>query len=309
MTGCPAPHGDDSAARGDSEAPLPAYEGPNVVLVLIDGVRYSEGLGDPEASWTPELHALAAQGCAPGPMLNQGTTTTKYGTASIHTGVWNAWVAESNQHPAHYSQPTHWEYLRASHDLPPERVIYALPGYSDGSVWKPSYDEDFGPDVWPLILNEGWSDAAVVEAFLGAVDEHEPVFSMVYLPDVDSAGHAGLWEDYTATVAEADRLVGLLWDALQERPTYAGNTVLMVTSDHGRHDDAHGGFTHHGCDCDGCREVGFLAVGPGVDPACAPSEPWELVDIVPTLGALQGWVPATTDGEVMEAMLLEEEPG
>jgi hypothetical protein len=287
---------------GDSVAPLPPYEGPRVVLVLIDGARYTEVLGDPEATWSPRLAALAEQGCAPGPMLNQGWTTTKYGTASIHTGVWNAWVAESNQHDAHYRYPTHWEYLRASYDLPPERVLYVLPGYDIGSVWKPSYEADHGPATWPLILNEGWGDAAVVDSAIAALDEHDPVFTMVYLPDTDGAGHDGVWEDYVATITEADRLVGMLWDALQARPAYADNTVLLVTSDHGRHDDEHGGFANHGCDCDGCREVMFLALGPGVDPACDPVKPWELVDIVPTIGAIQGWEPVMGDGGSMRGL-------
>ena len=299
LIGCPTTT-DDSADSDVPDEPLPAYEGPRVVLVLIDGARYTETLGDPKALYTPELAALAEHGCAPGPMLNEGSTVTKYGTASIHTGIWNAWADANGDYDAHYRYPTHWEYLRSGYDLPPERVLYVLPGYDDSSVWKPSYDEAFGPEFWPLILNEGWGDADVVDNAIQALDTHDPVFSMVYLPDVDGAGHSGIWEDYLATVTEADRLVGELWTALQARPAYADNTVLMVTSDHGRHDDEHGGFTNHGCDCDGCQQVTFLAVGPGVDPACAPSRDWQLVDIVPTIGAIQGWVPEHTEGAVME---------
>ncbi len=294
LLGCPA------AVEDSGDPPtLPAYEGPRVVLVLIDGARYGEVLGDLEATWSPELAALADQGCAPGPMLNRGRTTTKFGTASIHTGIWNAWVGESNQHDAHFAYPTHWEYLRASYDLPAERALYVLPGYDDESVWKPSFHEDYGPDYWPLIVNQGHSDADVFEAFVDRLDDLDPVFSMVYGSDVDSAGHYGTWKDYTSTIAEADRLVGWLWDELQSRPAYADNTVLLVTSDHGRHDDDNGGYANHGCDCDGCREVMFLAVGPGIDLDCDPVKPWELVDIVPTIGALQGWEPVMSDGGVM----------
>jgi hypothetical protein len=300
LTGCPTTTQDS----GEPVVSLPPYEGPRAVLVLIDGARYTEVLGDAEASWSPELAALAAQGCAPGPILNLGVTTTKYGTASVHTSIWNAWADANGDYDAHFRYPTHWEYLRSAWDLPPERVLYVLPGYDDVSVWKPSYHEDYGPDVWPLIVNEGSSDADVVDSFIGLLDSHDPVFSMVYLSDVDGAGHDGVWADYTAAIAEADRLVGELWRELQARAAYADNTVLMVTSDHGRHDDDNGGFQDHGCDCDGCQEVMFLAAGPGVNPACAPTRDWELVDIVPTLGAIQGYVPEHTEGAVMEGLLL-----
>jgi arylsulfatase A-like enzyme len=39
---------------------------------------------------------------------------------------------------------------------------------------------------------------------------------------------------------------------------------MFITSDHGRHDDAHGGFQNHGDDCEGCRHIPFLALGPGI---------------------------------------------
>ena len=38
---------------------------------------------------------------------------------------------------------------------------------------------------------------------------------------------------------------------------------MFVSSDHGRHDDAHGGFQHHGCSCEGCRHIIGLGIGPG----------------------------------------------
>lgn len=301
LAGCPTPRTVDSA---DSEAPLSPYEGLRTVLVVIDGVRYTEGLGDPKAGWVPEQAALAEQGCAPGPMWNNGGTVTKFGTASIHTSIWNAWSEGGVGEDDHYHYPTHWEYLRKQRGVEQDRALYVLPGYNEASVWKPSYREGYGPEYWPLIVNEGVRDADTTQALVDRLDSHDPVFSMLYLPDVDSAGHYEGWDAYVATIAEADRLVGLLWEELQARPAFADNTVMMVTSDHGRHDDENGGFVDHGCGCDGCRQVGFLAVGPGIDPACEAGREWELVDIVPTLGAIQGYVPDDTQGSVMEGMFL-----
>jgi hypothetical protein len=75
---------------------------------------------------------------------------------------------------------------------------------------------------------------------------------------------------------------------------------LFVTSDHGRHDDSHGGFQDHGDGCDGCREVTFLAVGPHIDPLCpAAAPPRTLADITPTLGRILGYDAEHSEGEVM----------
>lgn len=296
LAGCPEP------------TPPPegwTWPGSRVVLVVIDGARYTETLGDPTETWTPRLHGLAREGCAPGPALNLGNTITPYGTASIHTGVWDAWTDDTADHDAHFDAPTHWEYFRKARNAPEEAALFALPGYSWDDIWKPSYDAEYGEDWWPVIRNDGGSDAGVAATFLEAMADPALALAVVYLPAVDGAGHSEDWDRYTAAVSEADRLVGEMWDAIQADPAWRDRTTLLVTSDHGRHDDDHGGFAHHGCSCDGCRQVTFVAAGPDVDPDCAPDRDWTLVDIVPTLGRLLGFTPRDTHGAMMDGLFRE----
>ena len=55
----------------------------------------------------------------------------------------------------------------------------------------------------------------------------------------------------------------LLWNKIQSDPVYNHKTTMFVSSDHGRHDDAHGGFQHHGCSCEGCRHIIGFGIGRG----------------------------------------------
>ena len=45
-----------------------------MVLVIIDGLRYTEGLGHPTRAYVPEMDALAADGTIIEPFTNDGYT-------------------------------------------------------------------------------------------------------------------------------------------------------------------------------------------------------------------------------------------
>jgi len=277
-----------------------------VVLVIIDGARYTEmlGDGDPAGKHTPNLHALAREGCSLGntPILNIGETTTIYGVNTIHSGKWNSWVEDSSSGEVFQTVPTHWEYFRKQQGQAQDAAAYFLKYMGAGYVWKPSRHDEYGPDYWPSISAYGTTDRHVTEKWQSAVSSTAPRLSVLYLEDVDGGGHTGDWETYTDAIREADRLVGVLWQAIGADPAYAGKTTLIVTSDHGRHDDAHGGFQWHGDACNGCRRVTFLAVGPGVRRDCAQpeGEPYTIADITPTIGRILGYTAPYADGKVMD---------
>lgn len=59
-----------------------------------------------------------------------------------------------------------------------------------------------------------------------------------------------------------------------------------MTNDHGRHDDAHGGFEKHGDSCEGCRHILCLAVGRGFPAHRVIKQRRTQCDIAPTIGEL-----------------------
>ncbi|MBE0557710.1 MAG: T9SS type A sorting domain-containing protein, partial [Proteobacteria bacterium] len=115
---------------------------------------------------------------------------------------------------------------------------------------------------------------------------NKPRIVVINFPDVDVAGHAGNFSLYLSAIRRADSLTAELWDVLESDPNYAGTTTMFVTNDHGRHDDANGGFQNHGDSCEGCRHIILLAVGRSIPPDRVADARRSQIDIAPTVGGL-----------------------
>ncbi|NOR86162.1 MAG: T9SS type A sorting domain-containing protein [Bacteroidales bacterium] len=131
------------------------------------------------------------------------------------------------------------------------------------------------------------------------MDTHHPHFIWVYLADVDHAGHSGNWTEYINAITTADGIVGDLWRHLQNDPFYKDSTTLFITNDHGRHDDQHGGFQGHGCGCEGCRHIEFIAVGPSIKKGFVSNQVRNIPDMAVSASYLLGIDPEYSTGEVM----------
>ncbi|MBK7869048.1 MAG: hypothetical protein IPJ75_19750 [Ignavibacteriales bacterium] len=60
-----------------------------VVLVIIDGARYSETLGDTAGTYTPNMKRLALEGAVIDSFFNNGATVTSRGVPAIWSGSWS----------------------------------------------------------------------------------------------------------------------------------------------------------------------------------------------------------------------------
>lgn len=276
-----------------------AFETEHVVLVVIDGLRYSEGLGDPGHTYVPEMYALSQEGTIIEPFTNDGVTKTWRAIPAIWCGAWTEVYTFSDPDCGgsenNYSElPTVFEYYRKQLLKPEEDCIYVLKDV--GCVWKGSFDTDYGPDYWPLYHVVGSTDLDVWHEAESLLSTYTPSLMLLYFAQVDQAGHSGDWDYYTSTIAVADSIVGMLWDFLESHPTYSGKTTMLVTNDHGRHDY---NFSGHGDDCPGCRTIQLLAVGPDIKEGFVSTIPRTIPDITPTLGALLGFVADDATGAVM----------
>jgi len=277
----------------------PATEPTRVVVLVIDGARYTETFGDANHTYVKFMwNQLRPQGTLFTNFRNEGQTSTNPGHASIATGTWQYIANDGSERP---SMPTFFEYYR--HDLArPQTQCYMIAGKSKLDVIAYSTHGDYGA-VYGATADVGLgSDEATFQAAVSDMSSHHPRLVFINFADVDRAGHSGNWNNYVSAIATADSLAYELWNFLQSDSFYAGKTVFMITNDHGRHDDAHGGFTSHGDGCEGCRHIMLLALGSGIKQNYTVSTTRTQIDICPTVASIMGFQAAYAAGSVMSEM-------
>ncbi|MEQ1834723.1 MAG: alkaline phosphatase family protein [Candidatus Eisenbacteria bacterium] len=276
----------------------------HVVIVVIDGARYSETFGDPTLGQVPRIgQDLAAIGAEAGTFRNVGVTNTVPGMSAIMTGTLQPIANDGSERP---HLPTLCEYLRKDAGVPDSLVrIVALkqklhvlaasdhPAY--GLAWAGhAHVGDFAGDL---------------DVFLAARAEllqYRPKFMLFHMGMTDIYGHQNDWPNYLASIHLADSLVWQLWTDLQADPEFAGHTTLFVTNDHGRHDNSHGGFVNHGDGCAGCQRIMMIVAGPDTKTSyvSGPAH-WDQRDITSTAAHLLGVAMPYAQGQVMDDLLLE----
>lgn len=270
---------------------------PKIILFIIDGVRFSETFGDPAHEHIPELWSqLRPLGTTVPNFRNRVITKTVPGHASTLTGTWQDVANDGSERP---TRPTIFEYFRQA-TAAPERDAVLVGGktklaacaYSD----HPSYGSAFGART---VL--GLADTTVYDSLISILQYDQPHLVMASFSQVDTYGHSGVWDDYVRQIAVVDSLARLTWQYLQSDPFYTGQTWLFISGDHGRHDDASGGFQSHGDPCEGCQRLTFMALGPGIRTGQAVPENYMFTqrDLCPTIGHILDIPTPFTEGHII----------
>ena len=270
-----------------------------IMIIIIDGARYTETLGDLSESYTPQMWNLARQGTMISQFKNDMHTYTSRAIPALWSGTWtdvHDTIYQGNS-TKYALSPSVFEYYRKQKNMPANECFYVL-RYME-NLWLPSFKQDYGPNYWPEFHSTGATDRDVANEVKLVMDTHHPHFIWVYLADVDHAGHSGNWTEYLNTIRIADSIVGNLWDYLQSDPFYKESTTLFITNDHGRHDSQHGGFQGHGCGCEGCRHIEFIALGPSIKEGFISNQERNIPDMAVTASYLLGVNPEYSTGEVM----------
>jgi hypothetical protein len=291
--------GQARADEGPGEAP-PAYRTKHVIVAVMDGVRYSETFGDPEHRLVPRMWTeLAPQGTLYTGFYNRGVTVTRQGHSTIASGTYQV-VPNGG---ARLTRPTFFDYFREETGAPADQA-WAIFGKGDYSFAPysscPTYQDRWAPRATIGVgENSLEDDRKVLETALSVMREHQPRLMFLNFGYTDHIGHLGTFDEYTRAVTNVDALFADLWAAIQADPEYRDSTTLILTNDHGRHDDAHGGFHGHGDGDEGCRHVFFLVLGPDTRQGAVVADPAEQIDIAPTVGELLGFQTPLAEGRVL----------
>ena len=143
-------------------------------------------------------------------------------------------------------------------------------------VFDQSYDEvngaedvtgeDDGRDKIDRFVYDS-DTGALVERFVQEMTDDPVRYAFVHLRDPDTAGHWRNWDTrsgtpYMGSVERIDLMIGRVFDLVESSPALAGNTVIILTSDHGG-----GGSWHNHGDAGSIQNytIPFYVWGAGVE--------------------------------------------
>ena len=304
----PAPSTGRADKANQTTPSRPSYRTRNVFVVSIDGLRSAEAFDaeDPSARIPVMWNRLRPQGSLYRSFYNLGATWT---TPGNHTIVDGCWEMTPNSEGLRYFRPhcpTMFEYYRNANPEMPEEKVWAILGKSNCDLshysWHPLFGESHAASLVPSVGSDRWDRAAWSDLKRVIVDHH-PSLVFLHLGEVDHAGHTE-WGWYLEAILDADRIVGELWDLVQSDPEYRDQTTLLVTTDHGRHDDEHGGFKSHGGISEGDKRLFLLAIGPDIKAGVEFTDLRQQTDICPTVGELLSFDTPLAAGTVMGEMIV-----
>ena len=291
----------------EKDVVIPQYKTQHLIIVVVDGPRWSETWGDPQRQYIPfRAHTLAKEGAWCINMRNKGTTSTNPGHSAITTGRYESINNSGQQFPYN---PSFLQYWLKHSGMPAEKawIITSkdkLHVLSDcmNSEWQGKYKPSI--DCGVAGYGTGYREDSVTFAHaLDILEKHHPTIALINFKEPDASGHAANWNAYITGITETDEYCRKLWDFLQKDDLYKGTTTMFITNDHGRHLNGHAdGFVSHGDGCDGCEHIEFVAVGPDVVKGMIDNEERSQVDIAVTAAHLLGLKMENTDGKAMVEM-------
>ncbi len=97
------------------------------------------------------------------------------------------------------------------------------------------------PQVWPTVRH----DAFTHHYALSHLAQAKPRVLYVAYGETDDFAHDGRYDQVLNAAQRTDRFLSELWNAVQADPDYHDNTVLLITTDHGRGEAPLETWQHH----------------------------------------------------------------
>lgn len=285
----------------------PHYKTKHVIILVVDGARYSETWGDSARQYIPFCSGqLFREGVMLTNFRNNGNTWTSAGHDAMCTGIYEPLDNGGNQLPSH---PSIFQYWRKATHQPMEKAwvitskdkLYVLANTAD-STWQSQYTPRYDCGVNGPFTGYR-HDSLTYQKVISVFSTYHPDLMLVNFREPDYSGHQANWPNYIAGISSTDHYIAQIWNYLQNDPYYKGTTTLIVTNDHGRHlDGVYDGYVSHGDNCEGCRHIEFIAAGPDFKQGATLDVNYDLADIPKTISELMGFSMPTGNGQVMREL-------
>ena len=168
-----------------------------------------------------------------------------------------------------------------------------LPANGEGApVVNPRTETDRLLNEFAADLPPYWGatrfDAPTMAGALECLKRDRPRVLWVMLGETDEWGHERRYDMYLDAMWRSDRFVKRLWETAQSMPEYAGQTALLVATDHGRGATVTD-WTDHGRKVPAAERVWMAVMGPDTEPlGVRASAPATLSQLAATVAALAG---------------------
>jgi hypothetical protein len=283
---------------------IKGYETQYVFVLVIDGPRMSETFGDSTHQYIPNLsNVLAPQGVLLKNFRNNGVTHTNPGHTAIATGVYQRLKNNGEELP---KNPSMFQYFLKEKGLDSTNAwVIASKGKLNvlGNTGDRKWKNVHTPSLYCGVNGAGMGYAGDNDTWKAAqniLTKYHPKLVLINLLEVDVKGHQNKWEEYLVALKNTDQKALELWNFIQSDSIYKDKTTLFITNDHGRHPDGHkDGFVSHGDNCEGCRSIYLIALGPDFKKNVQLPNAYEQLDISKTIAQMLNFEFPVSKGEVM----------
>jgi alkaline phosphatase len=236
----------------------------NVIVVIIDGPRYSETFGDSTFQNIPKQHQLIENCAFLENFSNSGNTFTVPGHAAILAGFYENLANNGSEYPVNQTIMNYWlnatDYTANDASLICSKDKLQVLAGNNPNEKKPFLDCGISG------LGSGYRyDSITHNHVMQKLSSSQQRMMIINYLGPDSKGHQANWTEYIAAIKETDLYVFEIWNLIQSNPNYKDKTTLIVTNDHGRHpNNIADGFVSHGDGCEGCRKIQCQVYSPDV---------------------------------------------
>jgi len=278
----------------------------HVIIVVMDGARYQETFGDSLRRYIPYLNRLKHQGFLYTNFQNNGPTLTNSGHASILTGNYQCIKNNGSQLP---KNPNLFQYYQREKGIDKTKTwivsskgkLEMLANAKNRKWWNRYMPMTYCGVRGQSVVYEG--DNQNYEKVKEVISAFHPRLMLVNFLEADARGHNGNWEGYVGGIKNIDFLTNELWNYVQNDPVMKDKTTVIITNDHGRHNDGRrSGFKEHGDHCSGCKHIFLMGLGPDFKSGEVVEKGAELIDISATIAHLLEFQMPTSKGRVLTEM-------